>query len=232
MGTVQIGMDKEPISVPGNAMLTVPGNTSRIDKSRLYIVEQAAHHTLPHGLVVNSCCVTPKARRVPVILINTTDQNIWVRQPLLATELFEVDIEPQEYHTEFNFGGDEIVISFLLAPPCEDQAQVENNGVEVEENPDLPKKDNLPVEHPKFGERPDTGKAYNFEKEVEGLPFQCNLGDASFTKEQQDCLLNLVYDNQQLFSLHNEDLGFCNKLTHTLPTMTDRPVSLHHRTIL
>ena len=75
-------------------MLTVPGNTSKVEKGQSYIVEQAAHHNLPHGLVMNSCCVTAKARKVPVILINDTDQNIWVRQTLLATELFEVEAEP------------------------------------------------------------------------------------------------------------------------------------------
>ena len=87
-----------------------------------------------------------------MILINTNDQNIWVRQPLLATELFEVEVEPQWYHSEINHGRDEIVISFLLEPPHEDQEQVENNTVEVEENPDPPKKDILPLEYPKFGE--------------------------------------------------------------------------------
>ena len=35
-----------------------------------------------------------------------------------------------------------------------------------------------------------------------------------------------------MFSLHDEDLGFCNKLTHVIQTMTDRPVYLPHRTIL
>ena len=58
MGTVQIGMVKEPICIPGNAMLTVPGNNSKIENGQLYIVQQAAHHNLPHGLVVNSCCDT------------------------------------------------------------------------------------------------------------------------------------------------------------------------------
>ena len=122
-------------------------------------MEHAADHNVPCGLVLNSCCVTPKARRVPVILINTTVQNIWVRQPLLATELFEVEVEPQWYCTEINQQGNELVISFLPAPPCEEQGQVENNAVDVEENPDLPKNDTLTVEHPKFGERPDTDKA-------------------------------------------------------------------------
>ena len=90
-------------------------------------------------MVVNSCCVTAKARKVPVFLINTTEQNIWVRQPLLATELFEVEVEPQQYHTEFNHEGDEITFSFLPVPPHEGQEQVENNAVEVEENNDPPK---------------------------------------------------------------------------------------------
>ena len=138
MKTVQVSMDKEPICIPGNAMLTMLGNTSRIEKGQLYKVEQAMHHNLPHGLVVNSCCVTIKAKRVPVMLMNTTDQNIWVTQPLLAIELFEVEIEPQRYHTEFNCEGNEIVISFLLAPPCEGKEQVENYAVGVEENPDPP----------------------------------------------------------------------------------------------
>ena len=31
VGTVQIGMDKEPICISGKAMLTVPGSTSRIE---------------------------------------------------------------------------------------------------------------------------------------------------------------------------------------------------------
>ena len=32
-----------------------------------------------------------KARSVPVILINTTKQNVWIQQPLLATELLTAD---------------------------------------------------------------------------------------------------------------------------------------------
>ena len=104
--------------------------------------------------------------------------------------------------------------------------------MEVEENMDPPKEKDILVEYPKFGERPDTGKAYDFKKEIEWLPFQFNLGDASLTKDQQNQLLNIIYDNQQVFSLHDKDLGFYNKPTHTIPTTTDRPVHLPHRTIL
>ena len=73
-----------------------------------------------------------------MILINTTDQDIWLRQPLLAAELFEVEGKPQQYHTKINCKWDEFVISFLTAHPGEDQEQVENNIVNVEENPDPP----------------------------------------------------------------------------------------------
>ena len=90
--------------------------------------------------------------------------------------------------TEFNNEGDEITISFLLVHPHEGQEQVENNTGEVKENPDPLKENDIPVEHPKFGERPDTRKAYYFHKEIEQLPFKFNLGDAPFTKNKIDCL--------------------------------------------
>ena len=43
--------------------------------------------------------------------------------------------------------------------------------------------------------------------------------------------LELIYDNQAVFSLCNEDLGLCDCLKHTIPTTTDKPVYLPHRTI-
>ena len=76
------------------------------------IVEQAVYHNSPNGLLVNSSYVTTKARRVPISLINTIDQNIWIRQALLATELFEVEVESQQYCAEMNQEGDEVIISF------------------------------------------------------------------------------------------------------------------------
>ena len=82
VGTVQIGIDRELICVPGNATLIVPWKTSKRNSGWSYIVQQAAHHNLPSGLVVNSCCITPNPRRVPVILISITDQNTWVKTTL------------------------------------------------------------------------------------------------------------------------------------------------------
>ena len=38
--------------------------------------------------------------------------------------------------------------------------------MEVEENPDPSTEINVPVEYPKFGERPDTGKAHYLKKKL------------------------------------------------------------------
>ena len=35
---------------------------------------------------------------------------------------------------------------------------------------------------------------------------------------------------RKFFSLHDEDLGFCDKLVHTIMTTSDKPVYLPHRT--
>ena len=51
------------------------------------------------------------------------------------------------------------------------------------------------------------------------------------SKEQQFRFLELIYDNQAVFSLCNEDLGLCDCLKHTIPTTMDKSVYLPHRTI-
>ena len=52
------------------------------------------------------------------------------------------------------------------------------------------------------------------------------------SKEQQVRFLELIYDNQSVFSLGDEDLGLCDHLKHTIPTTMDKPVYLPHHTIL
>ena len=75
-GTVTIGINKQPICVPGNSTITVLGKLSKLVKKGSYMVELAAHNNLPSGVVVNCSYVTPKAGQVMVILINTTSRNI------------------------------------------------------------------------------------------------------------------------------------------------------------
>ena len=84
---------------------------------------------------------------------------------------------------------------------------------------------------PKFGALPNAKKAYNFDNEIVWLPFKFYFGDTPFPKDQKGCLLNLIYDNQQIFSLHYEDPGFCDKLVHTIFITKDKPIYMPHKSI-
>ena len=71
IGQVTIGSKQNPVCIPSNSALTVPGQTSKIPSKLTCLVEQAQHHNLPPSIVINRCVATTKARSVPVILVNT-----------------------------------------------------------------------------------------------------------------------------------------------------------------
>ena len=82
--------------------------------------------------------------------------------------------------------------------------------------------------HPTFGPGPNTQVAdFNFKKEREHLPFKLNLGDIPLDKENQDKFIDLIYSNQEVFSLYDENLGYCNQLTHAIMTSTDNQYTSH-----
>ena len=62
-------------------------------------MEQADHHNLPMGIVVNQCLAFHNEKVVPAILVNTNNYNIWLWQPLLAAKLCGVEYHPWEYKT-------------------------------------------------------------------------------------------------------------------------------------
>ena len=231
-GTVTIGMNKQPICVPGNSTITVLGKLSKLVKNGSYLVESAAHNNLPSGVVVNRSYATSKAGQVAVILINTTSRNIWICQPLLAAKIYEVELHPWQYKSILHREGNTIKVGFqpVVPPEVEGDLQINQVEVEVKEEQEPSEEESTPP-LPSFGPRPDTTQDYDFKDEVEKLPFKFNLGDVPFSKEQKDWLLNLIYDHQKVFSLHDEDLGFCNKLAHSIATTTEKPVYLPHRTI-
>ena len=76
IGQVTICSKQNPVCVPGNSAITVLEQTSKIPSKLTCLVEQAQHHNLPPGIVINRCVATTKARSVPVILVNTNRQNV------------------------------------------------------------------------------------------------------------------------------------------------------------
>ena len=178
---------------------------------------------------MNHCLVHPIGSAVPNILMNQNNYNVWIWQPLLAAEIYLVKHLPWDYGVEFQHQGNNIEVAFQPLPLADIMATVKP----VHDEPDIkPSTQNIKEPHPTFGPHPNTDVAdFDFQKEIEFLPFKLNLGDVHFDKEHQARFINLIYSNQEVFSLHDEDLGYCNKLTHTIPTSSDKPVYLPHRTI-
>ena len=147
---------------------------------------------------------------------------------MLAAELYDVDYHPVEFWADIEVKGDVAKVSFLPVIPNTIRVQVE----QVEStSTDTSTPDSN--ERPVFGPRPDTQSAdFNFEAEVKCLPLKLNLGDeAQLTCLQQSWFIDLIYDHPEVFSLHNEDLRFCDQIKYAILTMMDKPVYLAHRTI-
>ena len=205
------------------------GQTNKISSKLTCLVKQAQHHNLPPGIVINRCVATTKARSVPVILVNTNRQNVWIWQPLLAAELFSTNqVEEIEQRADMERQGDNIQISF--SPIAPNSIRVRLEQVETVTSDIDPPTSN---EKPSFGTRPDVkSENFDFKAEIDHLPFKLNMGTTvEMTCEQQSWFINIIYDHPEVFSLHDEDLGFCNKIKHTIPTTSNRPVYLLHHTI-
>ena len=162
---------------------------------------------------------------MPVILINTTKQNVWLRQPLLTAELYTAEYHPVEHKADIEVEGDVANVSFLPVVPKTIRVQVG----QVESTSADTSTPN-PEEKLVFGPRTNTQATdFDFEAEVKCLPFKLNLWDeAKLTCIQQCWFIDLIYDHPEVFSLHDEDLRFCDQIKHTIPTTTDRPVYLVH----
>ena len=63
------------------------------------------------------------------------------------------------------------------------------------------------------------------------LLFKFNIGNIPVSKDKQYWLLSIMYNDQKVFSLHDEDLTFCTKLVYTILTTPYKPVYLFHRMI-
>ena len=233
LGQVWVGVENKPICIPANSVKIVQGKTNKITRQLTCMVEGRDICNLPMGVVVNRAMVTPKrSKKAPVILANTNSYNIWIRQPLLAADVVEVESCPWDYQTILSREDKNIKASFCRVPPPEVQKEVFSNAVVSKDSETVDENGTSGEKPKKFGPHPDFNSPnYDFDKELARLPFLLNLGKVDLSKNQQVRFLELIYDNQSVFSLGDEDLGLCDHLKHTIPTTTDKPVYLPHRTI-
>ena len=148
----------------------------------------------------------------------------------MVVGIFWVEHLPGDYGVELHQERDEIEVAFQPLPLADITALVKVAHNEPDQVPSKEEPSQEP--HPTFGPHPNTQVAdLDFKKEVEHPPFKLNLGDIHLDREHQAKFINLIYRNQEVFSLHDEELGYCNQLTHTISTCTNKPVYLPHQTI-
>ena len=240
-GQVMVGDHRQPICIPAGTSKVVIGKTQDKLPRGSYMVEATDDDNLPCGVSVNHTYVNPtKAKQVSVILLNTNSYNVWIRQPLYAATIWDVELKDWDYEPIITKSDEANTFEVKLQPgPPEDLLEeilssATKVSQETNDTNDTSGKStsNEKDEKPSFGVRPDTKNPdFDFKKELERLPFELNIGDAPLTHEQQACLINVIYDHTEVFSLFDGDLGFCDVLKHSIPTTTDKPVYLPHRQI-
>ena len=166
---------------------------------------------------------------VPVIVINQNNYNVWIWQPLLAAEIYWVEHLPWDYGFELHQQGENIEVAFQPLPLAEIMATVK---AVHDESDQMQLKEANKKPCPTFGPHPNTKVAgFDFQKELEHLPFKLNLGGVLWDKEHQAKFVDPIYSNQEVFTLHDEDVCNCDQLIHTILMSTNMPVYLPHRTI-
>ena len=97
-GRVMVGDRKQPICIPAGTSKVVIGKTQEKLPRGSYMVEATDDDNLPCGVSVNHTYVNPtKAKQVSVILLNTNSYNVWIRQPLYAATIWDVDLKDWDY---------------------------------------------------------------------------------------------------------------------------------------
>ena len=161
-GQMIVRSRKNPVCISVNSVFMVLGCTNKIPSKVTYLVEQPEYHNLLLGIIINRCVATTKARAVPIIIINTTKQNIWLWQPLLAAELFTAEYHQIEHRANMERKRYDINISFLPVAP--NTIRVQSEQVEATSS-DIspPNSTNKPAFGPKLNMQ-----AANFYFETEG----------------------------------------------------------------
>ena len=237
-GRISVGDSRNPICIPVNSSKTVLGWAPKVNRKKSFMVESAETSNLPLGVGVNNTLVSPtKSRMVSVILMNNNNHNVWICQPLYAGDLWEVS--PREWTYEpvltRNRNTNEIEVNFVQDPPEDLQQDIltDNLGCGKEMGESTKESSKCEEEEkPSFGTPPDfESEQFDFKKELKRLPFTINIGEAPLTLEQQKRFIRLIYEYQSVFSLYDGDLGFWDRLKHSIPTTTDKSVYLPHRQI-
>ena len=173
-GRVMVGDRRQPICIPAGTSKVVVGRTQDKLPRGSYMVEATDDDNLPCGVSMNHTYVNPtKAKQVSVILLNTNSYNVWIRQPLYATTIWDVELKDWNYEPIITKSEEANTFEVKLQPvPPEDlREEILSNAKEVnQETNDASGKNtsNGKDEKPSFGVRPNTKDPdFDFKKELE-----------------------------------------------------------------
>ena len=198
-GKVMVGSHHQPICIPAGFCKFLVGTAKGVPHKGNFMMEGTQDGNLPSGIAVNNTYVQPtKSGQITVCLQNTNDHNVWIRQPLYAGDLWDVDKEDWEYEPVLvkDAKTNNIMVKFQQVPPEHLRKEIFSQAVEMfgpdktdkgeetktkekEKESDLQTttKDSADQEPHKFGPRPDTTSAdFNFKMELDRLPFTINIG--------------------------------------------------------
>ena len=119
-GRVMVGDKRQPICIPAGMSKVVVGRTQEKLPRGSYMVEATDDDNLPCSISVNHTYVSPtKSRQVSVILLNTNTYNVWIRQPLYATTIWDVELKDWEYEPIFtkDIDSNTVEIKLQQVPP-------------------------------------------------------------------------------------------------------------------
>ena len=173
-GRVMVGDRKQPICIPAGTSKVLIGKTQEKLPRGSYMVEATDDDNLPCGVSVNHTYVNPtKAKQVSVILLNTNSYNVWIRQPLYAATIWDVDLKDWDYEPIITKSdeADTFEVKLQPVPPEDLREEILSNAMEV--NQDINDTSGKSAskekdEKPSFGARPNTKDPdFDFKKELE-----------------------------------------------------------------
>ena len=160
----------------------------------------------------------PNLKKVPVTLMNTNSYNVWIKQPLLAANIVEVDHCPWDYHSTMSHDGGEVQVSFYPVPTPDVQADVLSVGVTQTElqlkagETDTWLNGGEQRERPKFGPRPKfNSKDFDFKQELARLPFPVNIREVELSPCHNRNISWSLFTTTRAFSCYAmRTLGLCD----------------------
>ena len=169
-----VGDRRQPICILAGTSKVVIGRTQDKLPKGSYMVEATDDDNLPCGVSVNHTYVNPtKAKQVSVILLNTNSYNVWIRQPLYAATIWDIDLKDWDYEPIITKSAeaDTFEVKLQPVPPENLREEILSNATEVNQetsNTSGKNASNEKDEKPSFSIRPNTKNPdLDFKKELE-----------------------------------------------------------------